>query len=295
MVWLLAAILAMQAQDEVRVSSRPYAPVLRVDTRLVEIAAVVRDGHGKTVSGLTKDDFRVLDDRKERLIDHFVVENTLTEALNDHKSAPSDEGVKTGLPATSDRPLRFLVLFIDDVNGKDEALAADLPRTQTAAEKFVKDAVKAGVRVGVFTASGQPKLDFTTDQGKLIEAIREILTEDTVAEWPVGISVQPAKDGISVIVSVDISKLRFSKRGDRQVQKIAFTTALFDAQGKMAAAKEGTMDLSLTEETFKRLAASGVNAKVTLEVPAGKYKLRQVAEDGLDGKIACSSHAIEVR
>lgn len=560
MVWLLAAIFAMQAQApdevrvssnaEVRVSSHAYVPALRIDTRLVEIAAVVRDGR-KVVAGLTKDDFRVLDDGRERLIDHFVVENALREALNDHKIAVAPEALKTGLPATT---ARFLALFIDDVNGKDEALAADLPRTQTAAEKFVKNAVKAGVRVGVFTASGEPKLDFTTDQRKLIEAIaaikphirmresglslcpritpylayrivdardreamrsvlydagmkncpasttnvfaqaeetwrqvkqisadtlssignvvdylgkmpgkremimassgflagtmqaqkdqvieralhadvvisaldskaifgeepaglrpedpvgyvttpagrqaaanqwkyqtietplrldtlndplwnlaegtggvffhnnndlsagfrelgnppevtyhfsfrpegsaadgqyhklkviakkysvqarpgyfapreeslqskidREILAEDTVAEWPVGVAVQPATGGISVIVSVDISKLRFTKQGDRQVQKIAFTTALFDAQGKMAAAKEGTMDLSLTEATFKRLASAGVNAKITFQVPAGSYKLRQVSEEAMDGKIACSSHVIEVK
>jgi hypothetical protein len=107
--------------------------------------------------------------------------------------------------------------------------------------------------------------------------------------------VQQAKGAFSVIVSVDISRLRFSKQGDRSVQKIAFTTALFDEQGKMAAAKESTMDFSLTEATFKRLSANGVNAKVTFEVPAGRYKLRQVAEEAVEGKIACSSHAIEVR
>ena len=154
-----------------RVSSHPYVPTLRVDTRIVEVAAVVRDGHGKAVAGLTKDDFRVVDDGKERLIDHFAVDNTLHDALNDHKNANASEPLKSGVPATSDRPPRYLALFIDDVNGKDEALAADLPRTQTAAEKFVKGALKSGVRVGVFTASGEPKLDFTTDQAKLIEAI----------------------------------------------------------------------------------------------------------------------------
>jgi hypothetical protein len=63
MLWLLAAVLAMQAQDEVRVSSRDYVPALRADTKVVEIAAVVRDVHGKAVAGLTKDDFRVLDER----------------------------------------------------------------------------------------------------------------------------------------------------------------------------------------------------------------------------------------
>lgn len=531
-----------------RVSSHPYIPTLRVDTRLVEIAAVVRDGHGKAIAGLIKDDFRVLDGGKERLIDHFSVENAAEEPLNINKSASAPEGLKSRVP-------RFLALFIDDVNGKDEALAADLPRTRTAAEKFIKEALKTDIRIGVFTTSGEPKLDFSSDQDKLIEALaavkphirmresgltqcpritpylsyrivdardrdamrsviydsgmkgcavtqqnvlaqaeetwrrvklisedtlasvgrvvdylgtmpgkremilassgflavtmqgqkdkvieralragvvisaldskaifgeepaglrpedpvgfdpttpagrraaenqwkyqtietpirldtlneplanladgtgglfyhnnndlaagfrklgeaeatyrlsfrpegvaedgayhklrvtakkysvqarpgyfapsekeslqakidREILTDDTVAEFPVGIAVQQANRAISVIVSVDISKLAFAKQGDRQVQKIAFTTALIDAQGKMVAAKESTMDLALTDATFKRLASTGVNAKVTFEVPAGAYKLRQVSEEGVAGKISCSTHSIEVR
>jgi len=124
---------------------------------------------------------------------------------------------------------------------------------------------------------------------------REILAGDTMAEFPVGIAVESVPGALTVLVSVDISKLRFTKLGDRQVQKIAFTTALFDAQGKMAAAKEGTMDLSLTESTYKRLSASGLSAKVTLQVAPGVYKLRQVAEEAVEGKIACSSHAVEVK
>jgi hypothetical protein len=116
-----------------------------------------------------------------------------------------------------------------------------------------------------------------------------------VSDFPAGIAVEQGKAAFSVIVSIDISKLRFTQQGDRQVQRIAFTTALFDTQGKMTAAKEGTMDLSLTDATFKRLSASGLNAKVTFEVPAGSYKLRQVVEEGLDGKIACSSHTVEVK
>ncbi len=142
-------------------------------------------------------------------------------------------------------------------------------------------------RPGYFAATGAESLQAKID--------REIVAEDILAEFPVGIAVQQGTDGVTVVVSVDISKLRFSQRGDRQVQKIAFTTALFDAQGKMAAAKEGTMDLSLTEATYQRLAASGVNARVSLAVPAGVYKLRQVSEEGLEGKIACSSHSIEVK
>src|SRR5277367_2872675 len=55
-ICLLTAFLAMQPPDEVRVSSHAYVPqspyTLRVDTKLVEIAATVRDAHGKPVSSL---------------------------------------------------------------------------------------------------------------------------------------------------------------------------------------------------------------------------------------------------
>jgi hypothetical protein len=146
-----------------------------------------------------------------------------------------------------------------------------------------------------YTVQARPGYFAPSAEGLQAKIDREILAEDTVADFPVGIALGQEKAVLSVIVSIDISKLRFTKAGDRQMQKIAFTTALFDAQGKMAAAKEGTMDFSLTEATYKRLAASGVNAKITFEVPAGSYKLRQVSEEGVDGKLACSSHAVEVR
>ncbi len=550
---LLGLALAIQAPDEVRFSSHPYVPAIRVDTRSVEIAAVVRDGHGKPVAGLTKDDFRVLDDGKERLIDHFVVQNTLPDALNDLKSAVAP-ALKPGSPAATPAPAeRYLALFFDDMNGTDAELANGLKQAQAAAKKFVKDALKGDVRIGIFTESGMQTVEFTTDEAKLEEAIsalkahtkmreeglthcpritpylayriaaekdqgsvwavmfdagqkgcptppavimaqaeetwrqvqalstdtlnaigrivvhlgtmpgrrevllassgflamaqpelkdkiinralqagvvinaldakgiyneaqpgvrpqdggftetlsgstaaanqwikfettemplrmealseplgtlaegtggvfyhnnndlaagfrklgnppevtyrlgfrpegaaeggyhklkvvakkyevqarpgyfvpradtlqsvidREILAEDTVADFPVGIQLRQDQGTLSVMVSIDISKLRFSKEGDRQVQKVAFTAALFDAQGKMAAAKEGAMDLSLTEATYKRLASTGVNVEIALQVPAGKYKLRQVTEEALDGKIACSSRAIEVK
>jgi hypothetical protein len=124
---------------------------------------------------------------------------------------------------------------------------------------------------------------------------REILADDTVAAFPVGIAFERGRAGITVIVSVDISKIRFSRQGDRRVQRIAFTTALIDGQGKIAAAKEGVLDLSLTEATYNQLAARGIKAQVTLKIPPGSYKFRQVSEEALDGKIACSTHAIEVK
>jgi VWFA-related protein len=556
MTWLLAAALVMQAQDEVRVSSHAYLPpspyTLRTDTSLVEISAAVRDAHGKPVSGLTKADFRVLDDKKQREIAAFEVETVSHGAAIPNTAITEKTGPNSPAATPFIRPPRFLALFIDDVNAKDRAHAGELKQTQIAAEKFVREALGTGVRIGVFTVSGTPSLDFTTDEAKILSAIAalkphvrmpengltdpcpwippylamriitdqdrgamsvvladsaykakihlcagatpdqvrnqaeetwrrvkeistdtlnaigsvvvhlgnmpgrrelliassgfldasnqelkdkiidralhagvtigaldskglfiddpadptrlveaqykatetnawvmtlnlpmanlaeatggvfyhnsndltagfrelgtapdviyhlsfrpdgiapdgayhrlkvnlvdkkgnwslqyrpgyfapnearpketlqskidsEILAENTVAEIPVGIAVRQAKATLSVTVTVDISKLRFTNRGDRQIERIAFTTALIDARGNIAAAKEGVMDLALTEATYKRLASTGLNAVLTLPVSPGTYKLRQVVEEAVDGKLACSTHSVTIQ
>jgi VWFA-related protein len=517
---------------------------------------VVRDVHGKAVAGLTKDDFRVLDDGKERLIDHFVVENTLQETLIDHNFASTPEALKAN-PAHEPR---FLALFFDDVNSNDAALAGGLKRTQAAAGKFVKGALKGEVRIAISTASGTQSVEFTDDEARLTEAIsalrahvkmreegltpcpritpylayriafehdpssmqavmfddnekgcptpravivaqaeetwrktrelstdtlntigrvvvhlgtmpgkrelllassgflamseqglkdqiidrairagvvinaldakgiyaeapagmrpedagftqtvsgmtpainqwvtfqatetplrlqvlnepmgtltegtggvfyhnnndlnagfrklgsppeviyrlsfrpegvtpdgafhtlkvnlhgkanyevqarpgyfapnpraaesvqakidREMAAEDTVTEFPAVIQIQRDKAGLLVVVKFDISKLLFVNKGDRQTQRIVFTAGLIDAQGKLAAAKEIQMDLELAEATYKRLVAGGLSTRTVLEVPPGIYKLRQVSEEAVEGKMACSMHVIEVK
>jgi hypothetical protein len=117
MVLLLAAVIVMQVQDEVRVSSHRYVPqspyTLRVDTKVVEISATVRDFHGAAVSGLTKDNFQILDNGKARLIEAFEVDKTSDLSLKGEKAAAlSPEIVKSSTPAAlPSRPPRFLALF----------------------------------------------------------------------------------------------------------------------------------------------------------------------------------------
>ena len=55
------------------------------------------------------------------------------------------------------------------------------------------------------------------------------------------------------------------------------------------------MDLALTEATYRRLATTGVNAVMSLPVSPGACQLRQVAEDAVEGKMACSTHRIIVK
>jgi VWFA-related protein len=161
------------SQAEIRVSSKPYVaqPSFQVETKLVEVGVVVRDGHGRAISGLTRDNFRIQDNGKDREISNFAVDSvTATDGrTNASADGRASEAAKTAAPRE-----RFLALFIDDVNAKDGPDANDLKQTNEAAAKFLQDAMKPGVHVGVFTASGAQRLDFTTDLKRVLDTVASV-------------------------------------------------------------------------------------------------------------------------
>jgi len=55
------------------------------------------------------------------------------------------------------------------------------------------------------------------------------------------------------------------------------------------------MDLALKDATLKYLSEKGINAKVSLAAPAGKYNLREVVQDSAEGKISAVTVPAEVR
>lgn len=136
-------------------------------------------------------------------------------------------------------------------------------------------------------------------QGDLRAALdQQVIAMKTVAEFPSTVQVRYGKlpngnTGIQVLLHVDIKTLPFTKQGDRETQKIVFVAAIFDSQDKMVSAKEGFLDFTLPEAKYESLKESGVNASLTLEAPAGVYRLSTVTQD-VQGKMASTLNAIQV-
>jgi VWFA-related protein len=188
---LLPALLYAQppaASGEIRVSSQPYvaqAPyTFRAEAKLVDVGVAVRDGHGRAVPGLKRDDFRIFDDGKERKIAAFSENRAASEGL-ETKLAAAPENTAVTEPAAAQgtqAPRRFLALFFDDVNATYGKEAGDFQRAQAAASRFVKGSQQPGTQIGIFTASGTETLDFTTDATKLLEKIAELKVHPRFSE-----------------------------------------------------------------------------------------------------------------
>lgn len=131
------------------------------------------------------------------------------------------------------------------------------------------------------------------DRRQLLD--REVMGDSISGDFPASATYLPGGPGVRVQIHVDIRTLQFPKQGERRVQKLEFVVALLDAKGGLVAAKEGAMDFALTDATYERLSASGINAGLNLEVPPGVYRLREVVQEAVDGKMASSVQMIEVK
>ncbi len=123
---------------------------------------------------------------------------------------------------------------------------------------------------------------------------REVSGASTLADFAAKVAFRMERAQTAGMVTVKaqvhvaIDNLRFPVRDERRVQQLKLVVALLDGSGNIVAAKEGTMDFAMADATYARLSASGINAGLNLDVPPGKYRLRAVVQEAVDGKMAIS-------
>jgi VWFA-related protein len=145
---------------------------------MVELEVVVRDNHGQPVPGLTKDDFIVYDSRKTRDITSFSINssNAPVNAAVKEPAKPVMSQTDTQVPLVVSAPPpsaqkvpsgRSIALLFDDINTP----IGDLMRSKIAATRFIKEASVSGDHIAIFTTSGSPFLNFTTDTPAILAAM----------------------------------------------------------------------------------------------------------------------------
>ncbi len=145
--------------------------IVRVDTKLVQIDAVVLDKNGKLVPGLKADDFQVLQDGKPQKVDFFSYIESGSERYNgqngEAKSTPSTRA------SFGVEKLKRTIAFVVD----DTCMGFGSVNTvQRALLDFVTKQMQEGDLVGIFrTRSGNGMLQqFSGDKNLLLKGIKNI-------------------------------------------------------------------------------------------------------------------------
>lgn len=168
---LVAFIPAAKSLGQAPEMSSHDAPAtFSTKVNLVMVPVVVRDGKGKAIGTLQKEDFQLFDRGKPQVISRFSVEKA-GEAVIPAEVATDDAAIDK--PAAPAAPIaqRFVIYLFDDVHTS----AADLLQVRQAADRHLMEALDVTTRAAIFTTSGQGNLDFTGDRVKLHEALLRLM------------------------------------------------------------------------------------------------------------------------
>lgn len=115
----------------------------------------------------------------------------------------------------------------------------------------------------------------------------EVFTNTTIQDAPVKVSSTPEKspDGhqfAHLTFHVDVGNVQFQNVGGVRTQRIRIIATLFDNQGAFLKGMQGLMELALKEASYDRLAKTGFDANLDLDMPEGTYRLRTVVVEGDD-------------
>jgi len=157
-----------QAGSGQEVVTRDSPTSFKVRVNLVLVRVVVRDGRGKIIDNLKKEDFQIFDNRKPQTISTFSIETPLSHPVPVVSVSDSDPADSETQPAPN-LPQRFVSLFFDDLH-----LAMEDAVNVRAAGVKILDAMGQADRVGIYTSSGQVTQEFTGDQQLLQRALTAI-------------------------------------------------------------------------------------------------------------------------
>jgi VWFA-related protein len=140
---------------------------IRVATRLVQVHVVVQDGDRNPVSGLTRQDFRLLDDGKEQVIELFEVESVASTADSPPVPPAPPDTFTNELRATGGG---VTVILIDRLNTS----IVDQLAVRNQAVTFLEQ-IQPGDRVGLYMLDNADSIhvlhDFTGDARSLIRVL----------------------------------------------------------------------------------------------------------------------------
>jgi len=144
------------------------AQPLRATTRLVQVSVIVHDKHGDPITGLTKNDFVILDDKKPQAIQTFSVQSNEPSKIQPQELPP--DTFTNRMEARGGAPPNVTVILLDALNTSfmDKAFVR---------KRLVKylQTIQPQDRIALYVLGARLRVlhDFTSDASSLLASLQK--------------------------------------------------------------------------------------------------------------------------
>ena len=98
---------------------------------------------------------------------------------------------------------------------------------------------------------------------------------------------------VSLLIRVDLQRLRFHKENDRNRNDLTVVAGLFDSNGNYQGGVTKQIEMRLKDDTLQKLAA-GLTIRTTLDAKPGSYAVRLVVRDSEGQMMAAQNGVVEI-
>ena len=172
-VFVIATSLFATAVAQITPQEKPSPQeeeVVRIDTNLVQVDAVVTDAKGRPVTDLGAEDFEILEDGRPQQVVNFsyISAGDSHKANNKQPSSPDNKDAQASPPTVLNRESvrRTLVLVVDDMG----ISFAELNAVRSALKYFIDQQIQPGDLAAIVTTSGSGDLSRLTADKQILRA-----------------------------------------------------------------------------------------------------------------------------
>jgi VWFA-related protein len=126
-----------------------------------------------------------------------------------------------------------------------------------------------------------------------------LFSREEMSDIPVDFGTQffkPDADSakLSVLVKLDVRKLRFRKEEDRNKNEVTIVCGVFDRNGVYVTGIQKLIEMRLLDETLEKRLGNGITIRNTIDVKPGKYSLRIVVREAEGQMMSARNGAVEI-
>jgi len=160
--------------------------------------------------------------------------------------------------------------------------------------KAVKD-VSVGARTGYY-APRHLENAIETAKREIEEAL---FSREEMNDIPVELHTQFFKSGentarVSLVVKVEVKRLKFRKEEDRNCDELTVVAGLFDRNGVYATGNQKKIEMRLKDETVEKRLDGGLTIRSSFDIKPGTYSVRLVVRDAEGQLMSAQNGAVEI-
>ena len=194
-----------------------------------------------------------------------------------------------GLKAISDREAHSYVL----------TYASPAQKADGRYHKIKLEVSRPGLQLSYRKGYYAPKEQMTSERRSKEDILEALNAPGNVNEIPVRFSynsyqVDDSRYEVELVAQVDIRRMTFVEEESRRRNLISLVVVAFDESDRYVDGLQKDVSFNLSASSYSELLSRGLASKVTIRVPPGRYKIRTVVRESVQGKMGSLSKGVEV-